>query len=129
MRRHRQSLWTSFPLSIAVSVIFGVAAAMIVSLAMAGITFLLLREMIFIRYIAVTDLFIEGLSAGWLCGRYRRRHGLKEGAVCGCVTYILLAALSLFLTGGIYSPSKLILLAVSGAVGGVWGVNTKRISP
>ena len=128
MRRCRKSLWSSFPLSIAVTAISGMAVIASASIILAGVTLLLLHEMIFVKYIAVLDICLGGISAGWLCGKFRRRHGLKEGAVCGIVIYILLAVLSLLITGRFTSPRKLLLLAATGAVGGVWGVNTKRCS-
>lgn len=127
MRRQRQSLWTSFPLSIAVASLFGGAVTAAVSLLMAAVAFLLLREVVFIRYIAVLDLFLGGISAGWICGKFRRRHGLWEGAASGAALYVLIAVLSLVLSGHLTSPVKIILLAIAGSVGGVFGVNSKRI--
>ena len=128
MRRYRKSLWSSFPLSIAVSAISGMAVITAASILLTGVTLFLLHEMIFVKYIAFLDICLGGISAGWLCGKFRRRHGLKEGAACGIVIYTLLAALSLLITGHLTSHGKLLLLAVMGAVGGVWGVNTKRSS-
>lgn len=128
MRRHRQSLWTSFPLSITVSALSGIMILIAASFAMAGVTFFLLREMIFVRYIAVLDLCLGGFFSGWICGKFRRRHGLKEGLSCGIALYVLISALSLLISGHFTSPGKIILLALSGAAGGICGVNTKRTS-
>ncbi|MBQ6181756.1 MAG: hypothetical protein IJK31_08760 [Ruminococcus sp.] len=128
MRRQHNSLWTSFPLSIAVSALSGIAVIAAASLLLAGITLFLLHEMIFVKYIAFLDICLGGISAGWICGKFRRRHGMKEGAVCGIVVYSFLAALSILITGCFTSPGKLLLLALMGAAGGVCGVNTKRFS-
>ena len=127
MRRHRQSPWSFTSLSIAISAAFGGTVVICFSAAMAGVTYLFLKEMIFVKYIAIIALILGGIASGWLCGKLRRRLGLKEGSLCGAALYVLTVALSLLLLSHIPSPAKLLLLAVSGALGGVWGVNSKRI--
>ena len=57
---------------------------------MAGVTYLFLKEMIFVKYIAIIALILGGIASGWLCGKLRRRLGLKEGALCGAALYAAL---------------------------------------
>lgn len=69
--------------------------------------------------------------AGRRCGLHGRRHGICEGALCGSLLWVLwICGTFLFRE----TPERLwipaILLPVSGACGGILGVNTKlRKSP
>jgi putative membrane protein (TIGR04086 family) len=68
---------------------------------------------------------VSGYCGGWLCGKYRRKFGLIEGAVCGGIMYGIILVISLQM-GEFTSPVKLIVLGISGAFGGISGVNTIR---
>jgi len=70
------------------------------------------------------------LGSGFSAAKIRSR-GLFTGALIGVVTYVFIALLSLIVLGGInfasmYTYLLLVGLFVSGAAGGVAGVNLRR---
>ena len=69
---------------------------------------------------------IGSLAASYLRGKLHRRRGLVSGFFCGLAMYCLFSAASLLTAGVLTGLKKLILLTVSGCVGGVCGVNSKR---
>ena len=85
-------------------------------------------------YYAIGSIALEGLTdtvnilAGGFCGgcvfgSAGRRRGLAGGAVTGLMMYILLSAAGIAFAGAIPGIRKLLLLVLSGAAGGVCGVN------
>ena len=65
-------------------------------------------------------------TGGFVLGKHRRRKGLAEGLLCGAAVWLAFSAAGLLWTGRLAGIKKLLLLAVSGAAGGVSGVNSKR---
>ncbi|MDE5771503.1 MAG: TIGR04086 family membrane protein, partial [Ruminococcus sp.] len=65
-------------------------------------------------------------SSTYLCGKYRRKHGIAEGVMCGVIIYTVMAILGVVFLGEITGIKKLLLLVLSGGAGGVTGVNSKR---
>ena len=126
MHRKHQCVWTSLPLSIAVSALCGLLSVAAAGLLFSFVVFALFNDVSLVRY-AVYAVLAEGaVSSGFICGKYRRRHGLVLGAVCGFVLYLLLVFAALIAVGSFTCPTKLLVLATSGAFGGVVGVNSKR---
>lgn len=125
MPRYSKSLWDNAIFGFAVSVGFGAICGLALCVIFSAVSYFVFNGMMFSKIFDILSLAVSAYSAGYVCGRYRRRRGLIDGAVCGSAIYFVLAAISLFF-GGFTSPPKLLLLAVSGAVGGVAGVNSKR---
>ncbi len=125
MRRHRPSLWSNTFFSFAASSAAGAAVTIICCIIFSLITFFVLKTMMFLPYFSVISLFCGGISAGAICGKFRRRRGLIDGIICGCIlsTAVISASITV---GGFPSVKKLLLLLAAGAVGGVMGVNSKR---
>lgn len=74
---------------------------------------------------ALSAMAIGCLTAGFVCGRVTRRGGLKNGALCGLILFLLCLVGGIFVgslsLGGVVS--KLAVTVFAGAVGGVLGVN------
>ncbi len=126
MRRHRRSIWTNGPLSAAVSVLCGLLATAAAWLLLSGLLFFVMRDMKLIRGFSGVALAFGGYSGAFLYGKYHRSRGLFGGSVCGAVMYGLLSICSIIFLGTPSGIKKLLLLTVSGAAGGVAGVNSKR---
>lgn len=126
MRKYRKSLWERTAVSIAVSSFFGSLCGMVLAMLFSVFVYLFMDNTQFITALALGTLVISGFSGAFLCGKYRRKHGLAEGLVCGTVIFAVLAVLSLIFTGSLPDTGKLIILGLSGAVGGISGVNSKR---
>ena len=78
--------------------------------------------------ITVAILIISSLTAGYVSAALIRERGLMWGAVCGALMMITLALLSSALnisSVGALLWIKLVICAVSGAIGGIFGVNYK----
>lgn len=125
MGRYRKSVWENIYLSFGISVLFGLACGLASSIIFSAVSFFLFKSMLFDKLFTVLPLGISGYFSGCICGRYRRRRGLIDGAVCGSLIYAVLLAISLFVNE-FTDIRKLILLVCVGAVGGVAGVNSSR---
>ncbi len=125
MRRHRPSLWSNTFFSFAASSAVGIAVTVICCIIFSLLTFFVLKTMMFLPHFSVISLFCGGVAAGGICGKFRRRRGLIDGIICGCILSAVVIAASAAV-GGFPDIKKLLLLIAAGAVGGVMGVNSKR---
>lgn len=76
---------------------------------------------------SVLALGLGCLSSGFVAGKILRSGGLINGGKCGLLIFIVILIFSLFsgsFTGTLFL-TKLIICFVSGAIGGVIGVNSR----
>lgn len=125
-RHHRPGFWTNTPLSIAAACAAGCCGVLALSCTFSALTFFVLEGIQFAGTFSAAALVSGAYFGSWLCGKFRRRRGLAEGIICGAVLYGVLSAAGLLAGQGLPALSKLILLLVAGAAGGVSGVNSKR---
>lgn len=126
MRRHRKSIWLNGSAAIGISAAAGIAAMLLSTALFSAITYFLLGSMDFASVFSIISSVLGGYVSGNVCGRYRRRNGLAEGIICGFVIFVLISFCGIIVGSGISGIKKLLLLALSGAAGGVSGVNSKR---
>ncbi len=126
MHRRRASLWTNSVFSVLISALAGACMSLAFIFLSSLFVLFLMDSLQYISFFSHTALVLGALSAGFLCGKRRRRNGLKEGILCGAVMYVMIFVGGVILCSSAVSPKKLILLAVAGAIGGVMGVNSKR---
>lgn len=126
MGRHRQSLWTNTLFSFAVPIAAGAVCTGSCCIFFSALTFFILGTMQFTGVFTAVSAAAGGFVSGYICGKYRRRRGLADGMICGGVLSLILTAAAMAVFGDLPEVWKLILLIVSGAVGGVVGVNSKR---
>ncbi len=126
MRRHRRSLWSCSRLSMTVSTVLGIVFLFITVLAVSGFAFFFVSDFRLLKIISLLPLFTGAFSAGFIFGKYRRRKGMLSGIICGLLLYIIISAVGIAFSGSPAHISKLFLLTVSGAIGGITGVNSKR---
>lgn len=126
MRRNRKSVWTNSLLSITVSVLTGTAFIFLFAVVLSAVMYYVLGDMKVSAVFAVIALCTGTYCGTYLCGKFRRKHGLAEGIMCGVVIYTIMAILGIILLGEVTGIKKLLLLTVSGATGGVTGVNSRR---
>ena len=70
------------------------------------------------------------MAAGFLCARLSGRGGLLHGLLCGLVVFVIVCGAGMAALGG--SPGwllgiKLVIFLLSGAIGGVLGINTRAV--
>ena len=126
MRSNRQSIWTNSLLSFIASAAVGILSTLIITALTALFAFLFISDLRAIRFISLIPLFTGAFSGSFFCGKHRRKKGLIEGIICGVLLYLALLVFGIVFTGSLAGLKKLLLLVVSGAVGGVTGVNSKR---
>lgn len=126
MRRHRQSPWSNMIFSLGASALCGGAATLAAAAALSALSYFVLGSTQFIAFFAVLSAAVGGFTAGYICGRYRRRYGLLGGIACGALLYALLTAIGIASLGAPADIKRLLLLVAAGAVGGVVGVNSAR---
>ncbi len=77
--------------------------------------------------ISLAALIFASMLSGFLAARQFREHGLRTGAVCGFFIFAILFFLSGFwdFSVGVQALLKMITAMISGAIGGVLGVNMR----
>lgn len=126
MRRHRKSVWTNSITSLTISVLAGIAIIFITALLSAVIMYCILGDMKVSKIFSIISMAAGTYASTYFCGKFRRKHGLAEGIMCGVIIYTIIAICGAVFLGELTGIKKLLLLTVSGAVGGVTGVNSKR---
>lgn len=126
MRRHRKSVWTNSITSLTISVLAGIAIIFITALLSAVIMYCILGDMKVSKIFSIISMVTGTYASTYFCGKFRRKHGLAEGIMCGVIIYTLIAICGAVFLGELTGIKKLLLLTVSGAAGGVAGVNSKR---
>ncbi|MBD5158970.1 MAG: TIGR04086 family membrane protein [Ruminococcus sp.] len=126
MRRHRKSVWTNSITSLTISVLAGIFLIFITALLLAVVMYCILGDMKVSAVFSIISMVIGTYSSTYFCGKFRRKHGLAEGIICGVIIYTLIAICGVIFFGEFTGVKKLLLLTISGAVGGVTGVNSKR---
>lgn len=126
MRRHRKSVWTNSIVSMAIAVLSGIILIFCTSLLLSAVMYYILGDMRVSKVFSITAMFLGTYISTYFCGKFRRKHGLAEGILCGTIIYIVIMISGFVFMGEFNGIKKLLLLTVSGAVGGVTGVNSKR---
>lgn len=79
--------------------------------------------------ISVVIITLAAFSASFYSTQRCRQNGLKQGILCGAVLFLMLCILSLMFAQCRFSEWTAIKAAacfIAGALGGVWGINTKK---
>ena len=126
MRRHRKSVWTNSIKSMTIAVISGIFLIFVIALLLAVVMYCILGDMKVSTVFSIIAMVTGTYVSTYFCGKYRRKHGLAEGIICGVIIYTLIAICGVVISGEFTGIKKLLLLTVSGATGGVTGVNSKR---
>ncbi len=107
----------------AVSVLLGGVCTIAAAAVMAAVMYRIIGLVVLEGLFAGVSLTAGGFAGGYVRGRQLHRRGLAGGALTGVLMYTVLAAAGLILSQGMPEMKKLVVLAVSGAAGGVAGVN------
>lgn len=91
-----------------------------------AITYFLIGSMEYSIFFTSAAESLGAFSGGYICGKFRRRHGIGEGILCGGIMYAAVSVVSLAVFGKLKGIMSLLRLTITGAAGGVWGVNSKR---
>ncbi|MBO4524119.1 TIGR04086 family membrane protein [Ruminococcus sp.] len=126
MRKQKHSIWTNAPLSAAVAVIFGLIITGMAWMLLSAVLFYIMRDMKLIKAFAAAALTTGAYTGSFLFGKYRRRKGLFGGLLCGALMFGAVNIAGIVILGVPTDIKKLLLFTVSGAAGGVAGVNSKR---
>lgn len=126
MRRHRKSIWTNSITSITIMVLAGIAFIFFTGLLLSVVMYYILGDMRVSGIFAIVAMCLGTYISTYLCGKFRRKHGLAEGIMCGVIIYTVIAICGIIFLEEFTGIKKLLLLTVSGATGGVTGVNSKR---
>ncbi len=126
MHRHHRDSWAVRPWGIFVPAAAGALTAFLAVLLCAFLALHFLSDLRHASMLTSAACSAGSFTGAYIGGKYRRRRGIAEGSFCGLLIYILLSAAGMIFTGSPAGMKKLLLLTVSGAAGGVSGVNSKR---
>ena len=121
MKNLKQHIYRPFCISIVIGMSVSITALILCSAALYTIQFPVELSGILSAFSLTSGCF----SAGFVLGKQKHRHGLKQGILCGSALFIIC------LIGGITFGSvtvggffgRLVLCLCSGMIGGVIGVN------
>ncbi|MDD6279464.1 MAG: TIGR04086 family membrane protein [Oscillospiraceae bacterium] len=126
MHRHRKKGKRRFSFGVLPYSLFGLAIMTGMVFCSSALTFYLLKSMRYSDFFTAASEIVGAVSGGYVCGKYRRRHGAAEGALCGFMIYLFMSAVCILIFGRLKSIKSLLRLVLSGAAGGISGVNSKR---
>ncbi len=126
MTHRTYSLWSSTVLSTAASLVMGLAITGTGLLIFSAFVYFMMDSIMFLDFFSGAALSAGAFISAFITGKHRRRRGLAEGAICGVLMYGVLTLCGALIAGGLPETKKLLLLILSGAAGGVTGVNTRR---
>lgn len=126
MRRHRRSIWSSRLLSLSITSLSGALLLIAFAAAVSLFALFFVSDPRLLRAMSYIPLIMSSLLSAFICGKHRRRKGLAEGSFCGLAIYLIISVFALIFTGTPASTGKFVILVISGALGGVLGVNSKR---
>ena len=125
MRRQHKSIHSNKAFSLLSAVMLSMSVIIVCCAFFSVVTFFT-ESMKFSVFFAAASMITGCYAGNFICGKYRRRMGLVYGTAAGIIIYLLMSAAGMFFIGNIPDIKKLLLLAFSGAAGGVSGVNSKR---
>lgn len=126
MHRHRNSVWTNHFLSLVMGVLLGILFSLIMAVFFSAAAFFLLKDTVFVPYFSGVSLIMGTFAGSHICGKYRRKMGLADGFICAVIMYAVLWGVSLLIPDGSVGLDKFLMLSISGIIGGISGVNSKR---
>lgn len=124
MKNLKQHIYRPFAVSLTVGAV-SVLASLILS---AAAVYVMQLPVEACGAFGVLSLSLGCLAAGYMLGRKKLRHGIKQGLLCGAALFLLCVILSAVF-GSVTAAGffgRLAVCAVSGAVGGVIGVNKRQ---
>ena len=108
------------------SAVFGAAVTFGLSALFGAVLYLFFDDLSFAGLFSTAACILGCFAGAFSGGKLRRRRGLVDGVICGLLIYVIFSAGSILTAGCLTGIRKLLLLVVSGASGGVAGVNSKR---
>lgn len=81
------------------------------------------------QVLSIAALALGAYFGGFICAKKYRKNGLLRGAACGLLVFIAVMIIGSLFAGSVInisSTAKLLIVIVTGAVGGAIGVNSKR---
>lgn len=125
MRNHK-SVWTNSTKSIILSVLIGLLFIFFTALLLSVVMYYILGDMRVAKIFSIFSVCLGTYMSTYLCGKFRRKHGLIDGIISALLIYIVIMVLGIIFFRQFIGIKKLLLLTVSGSIGGVAGVNSKR---
>lgn len=107
------------------STVAGAAVSVIFITLFALLMYALQFPLYFAEYFALMSLGCGCMMSGFICGRIKKRSGLKLGLQCAAIL-LLLSALGALISGswsGTEAVQKIMTCVITGCTGGVLGVN------
>ena len=126
MGKRSSSVWSGKAVSMIISALLGLGIAVGCTAFFSVLIRFLLKDMGLARVLVSASLIAGAFSGSYIGGKYHRHKGLLIGALCGTAMFAVLSAIGLVTGCHTAGIGKLLLLAVSGMAGGVYGVNSKR---
>ncbi|MGN1457599.1 MAG: TIGR04086 family membrane protein [Acutalibacteraceae bacterium] len=116
--------------AVAVGTVVGLVICMLILLV---ITFMLVKIQKFpetaVVPVAIFTACIGAFVGGYFSARVKKSNGLLMGAVCALVMFVVLLLVGIAFAGDIFGVVSLLrmgVMIISGAIGGVLGVNKHR---
>lgn len=129
MFKSRRRRRLNIPLFLFLCVLIAIAVGALILLAVSYIMTKLDISSAIAKIISLSALAVGSYFGGYICAKKYRKNGLIRGAVCGLIIFAVVFTTGSVFLGGLMkfsSIARLLIVIAAGAVGGAFGVNSKR---
>ena len=129
LRRRRKHLSVNLPVFIFVCAFIAILITVLIFIAISFIMTKIDVPKSITQVLSIAALALGAYFGGYICAKKYRKNGLIRGAACGLLVFIAVMIIGSLFAGSVISISsstKLLIVIVTGAVGGAIGVNSKR---
>jgi len=129
LRRRRRHFSANLPIFIFVCALIAILITVLIFMAISFIMTKIDVPKSITQVLSIAALALGAYFGGFICAKKYRNNGLLRGAACGFLVFVFVMIIGSLFAGsviGISSSTRLLLVIITGAIGGAVGVNSKR---
>lgn len=129
MRQRRKYLSVNLPIFVVVSALIAIIITVFIFLIISFVMTKIDIPKNITQVLSIAALALGAYFGGYICAKKYRKNGLLRGVVCGFIVFIIVMIIGSLFAGSVIdlsSSSKLLIVIVTGGIGGAIGVNSKR---
>lgn len=129
MRQRRKYLSVNLPIFVVVSALIAIIITVFIFLIISFVMTKIDIPKNITQVLSIAALALGAYFGGYICAKKYRKNGLLRGVVCGFIVFIIVMIIGSLFAGSVIdlsSSSKLLIVVVTGGIGGAIGVNSKR---
>ncbi len=129
MRQRRKYLSVNLPIFVVVSALIAIIITVFIFLIISFVMTKIDIPKNITQVLSIAALALGAYFGGYICAKKYRKNGLLRGVACGFIVFVIVMIIGSLFAGSVInisSSSKLLIVVVTGGIGGAIGVNSKR---